>query len=514
MNRLLRSLLHFHLRRPAGLWAVLATITLVLGWGVFRVERRLDLMSLLPTDHPVVRASIQAGVGQQELLWLAAEGSHADLEAREGWAEGLVEKLLDQDGVPLNGLSGEGRISGPRPVPGPMGASLWPPLLAAGSFLEGDAAAVRLVTGQFYALAPMLLGDKLESLKDLDEVRRRFKATARALASPDPAKKRLAQLDPLHLMGFLEKSNETLLRATTSARAFPLKIRSGYLITTDDRFVLVPLMLDFPSADTKATARVLAWLGRGAEGSLPAKVTAAEVRRALAPAGKRTFALQATGAHPIAYCGGHGLSGLVVNERAETNIPGLYAAGDTSCVAKGYLTGAFVFGEIAAEQAVRFTANQGAPKVDSAQIEDVKKKIGKRNARSDKRIDVRDIEFKVRRLINDYLPAPKNAFKLNRWLEWSGILQEELDEEVATENVHDLIKSFEVENIIKCATFSAVSSLERKESRWGNAHQRTDFPDLDDENWLCHVDLQKGDNGEVRAVKRPLNRRLASGGAL
>jgi hypothetical protein len=301
MNRLLRSLLHFHLRRPAGLWAVLAAITLVLGWGVFRVERRLDLMSLLPTDHPVVRASIQAGVGQQELLWLAAEGTHADLEAREGWAEGLVEKLLDQDGVPLNGLSGEGRISGPRPVPGPMGASLWPPLLAAGSFLEGDAAAVRLVTGQFYALAPMLLGDKLESLKDLDEVRRRFKATARALASPDPAKKRLAQLDPLHLMGFLEKSNETLQRATTSARAFPLKIRSGYLITTDDRFVLVPLMLDFPSADTKATARVLAWLGRGAEGSLPAKVTAAEVRRALAPAGKRTFALQATGAHPIAY---------------------------------------------------------------------------------------------------------------------------------------------------------------------------------------------------------------------
>jgi succinate dehydrogenase/fumarate reductase flavoprotein subunit len=216
----------------------------------------------------------------------------------------------------------------------------------------------------------------------------------------------------------------------------------------------------------------------------------------------------------VQLCGGHGLSGLVVNERAETHIPGLYAAGDVSCVAKGYLTGAFVFGEIAAEQAVTFALSEGAPKIDSTQIENVKKKIEKRMTRSDKKIDVRDIEFKVRRLINDYLVSPKNAYKLNRWLEWADAFQKEIDEEVATENVHDLIKTFEVENIIKCATFSAISSLERKESRWGNAHQRTDFPDLDDQNWLCHVDLQKGEDQEVKASKRSLVRRLAGGGAL
>jgi hypothetical protein len=87
MKFLLRALVHLHLRRPAGLWVVLAGITLLLGWGVLRVERRLDLMSLLPLDHPVVRASIEAGVGQQELLWVAAEGSQRDLEAREAWAQ-------------------------------------------------------------------------------------------------------------------------------------------------------------------------------------------------------------------------------------------------------------------------------------------------------------------------------------------------------------------------------------------------------------------------------------------
>ena len=301
MNRLLRALVRLHLRRPVGLWVLLGGLTLILGLGVLRVERRLDLMSLLPTDHPVVRASIEAGVGQQELLWLAAEGGAGDLEAREAWAEGLVERLLDQDGVPLNGLSGEGRISDPRPVPEPKGASLWPTLLAAGSFLEGDAAAMRLVTGQFYALAPMLLGDRLAPLKSPGEVRERLRATARDLASPDPVKARMAQLDPLRLMDFMDKADESLLRATTSAKSFPLKLRTGYLVTTDSRFVLVPLMLDFPSSDAKATARVLTWLGRGAQGPLPDKATSATIREALAPAGQRAFALQATGAHAIAY---------------------------------------------------------------------------------------------------------------------------------------------------------------------------------------------------------------------
>ena len=301
MQRLLRALVHLHLRRPAGLWIALVGITLLLGWGGLRVERRLDLMSLLPTDHPVVRASIEAGVGQQELLWLAAEGGRGDLEAREAWAEGLVERLLDQDGVPLNGLSAEGRLSEPRPVPDAKGASLWPPLLAAGSFLDGDAAATRLVTGQLYVLAPMLLGDKLKPLTDMADVRRRLRSTARALASPDPLKARMARVDPLQLMGFLEKSDATLLGATRSAKAFPLKIRTGYLVTTDARYVLVPLMLDFPSSDTKATARVMTWLGRGARGALPDSATPAQIRQALAPAGKRAFPLQATGAHAIAY---------------------------------------------------------------------------------------------------------------------------------------------------------------------------------------------------------------------
>ncbi|MCX5909696.1 MAG: FAD-binding protein, partial [Deltaproteobacteria bacterium] len=158
-------------------------------------------------------------------------------------------------------------------------------------------------------------------------------------------------------------------------------------------------------------------------------------------------------------CGGHGMSGLVVNERAETKIPGLYAAGDVSCVAKGHLTGAFVFGEIAGEEAVRFCASQPPPKFDPDQVDRLGRTIERRSNRADKRVQVQDIEYKMRRLINDYVVSPKNAYKLNRWLDWAERFTREIEEEVAVNNGHELFKLFEVENILKCATFSAVASL-------------------------------------------------------
>jgi succinate dehydrogenase/fumarate reductase flavoprotein subunit len=212
-------------------------------------------------------------------------------------------------------------------------------------------------------------------------------------------------------------------------------------------------------------------------------------------------------------CGGHGMCGLVVNEKAETGVPGLYAAGDVSCVAKGHLTGAFVFGEIAAEEAARFVGSQPPPGADEGQVAAVQRVMERRSGGGDKKVDVRDLEYKMRRLINDYVVSPKNAFKLNRWLEWAERFSREIDEEVAAGNGHELSRLFEAEHILKCATYSAKAALERSESRWGNAHLRTDFPKKDNENFLCHVDIRCGKEGEVTASRRPLIRNLPSGGA-
>lgn len=301
LNRMLRGLLLLQLRHPKRIVAFAVLLTALLGWGALRVERRLDLMSLLPTDHPVVRASLEAGVGQQELLWLVAEGDPNTIESREEWAESLVGRLLDRGTLPLNGLSGEGRLSGPEPVPGAKGVSLWPPLLAAGSLVDGDAAVGRLITEQLYALAPALLGDRLAPLLDSAEVSRRLRATAKALASPNPIQARFAQLDPLNLRDLVPSDQEALPRATSAGKNFPLRMKTGYLETKDARYVLVPLVVDFPSADAKATARIIRWLGDGALGGLPARARLGDVQAALAAHGGRAFPLQVTGAHAVAY---------------------------------------------------------------------------------------------------------------------------------------------------------------------------------------------------------------------
>lgn len=308
MKKLLRGLFRLHLSRPRGLWALTAGLTLVLGWGALRVERALDLMSLLPTDHPAVRANLEAGVGQQELIWLVAEGTSADLEARRAWAEGLVDRLLMDGGLPLNGLAAEGRLSDPMPVPGPGGVSPWPALLAVGAIAEGDAAVSRLTTETLYSLAPAWLGDRLKPLKDPAEVKRRLEATAKALGSPEPLPAALARLDPLGLRTLAPQTGEGMAKAVELGRAFTLRMRTGYLETKDGRFVLIPLVASFPASDVKATTRVLAWLGRGAEGALPTAAPLKAVEAAFAPQPGRPFAIQATGAHAITVWESHRLT--------------------------------------------------------------------------------------------------------------------------------------------------------------------------------------------------------------
>jgi len=200
-------------------------------------------------------------------------------------------------------------------------------------------------------------------------------------------------------------------------------------------------------------------------------------------------------------CGGHGLTGVRVSEKAETTVKGLYAAGDTSLVARGHLSGAFVFGEIAAESATECAAGVRHAELTMPQAAAVSAKRRQRLAQTQGSVTIEEFEYKVRRLINDYIRPPKNEYKLDRALWWMNRFRKELGEMVRVGDAHDLFKAYEVENIIDCATLSAVASKERKESRWLPWHYRSDFPKKDDANWLKHIVLTRGQEpGDVRVT--------------
>ena len=206
-------------------------------------------------------------------------------------------------------------------------------------------------------------------------------------------------------------------------------------------------------------------------------------------------------------CGGHGLTGVRVNENAETSVKGLYAAGDTSLVARGHLSGAFVFGEIAAESATDFAAGIGQSDLDPQQVEAFTEKRSRRMAQRDGAVTIEEFEYKVRRIINDYIRPPKNDYKLERALWWMKRFRQELGEIVRVSDMHDLFKTYEVENIIECATLSAIASRERKESRWLPWHYRSDYPKPGGDQWLKHIVLTKGrENGDVNVAFKDIIR--------
>ncbi|HET9953172.1 MAG TPA: fumarate reductase/succinate dehydrogenase flavoprotein subunit, partial [Polyangiaceae bacterium] len=203
----------------------------------------------------------------------------------------------------------------------------------------------------------------------------------------------------------------------------------------------------------------------------------------------------------IGLCSGHSASGVFVNERGETTVDGLYSAGDMACVPHNYLLGALTYGQICAENAVRFLASAG---IGSEPSEDA---VAQERARvlaplsRPHGLPHHQYEYKVRRLVNDYLQPPKTAKRMESGLAQFMRAREELDE-LGAANPHELMRVMECHFIRDCAEMAARASLFRTESRWGLYHYRLDFPDLNDRDWFVHVNLRKSAAGEMEAFRR------------
>lgn len=204
----------------------------------------------------------------------------------------------------------------------------------------------------------------------------------------------------------------------------------------------------------------------------------------------------------IGFCSGHSASGIWVNERAETTIPGLYAAGDCASVPHSYMLGAFVYGRFAGENAAQYCADASVAAVGVDQIARERERIAAPLARGDG-LTPSQVEYKVRRMVNDYLQPPKVTRKMELGLERFAEITEDLGQ-LGAANPHELMRAMEVHAIRDCAEMAARASLYRTESRWGLYHYRVDYPQKDDDAWFCHAQLKRGPNGEMMSLRRPV----------
>ncbi|OLE43645.1 MAG: fumarate reductase/succinate dehydrogenase flavoprotein subunit [Candidatus Rokubacteria bacterium 13_1_20CM_2_68_19] len=204
----------------------------------------------------------------------------------------------------------------------------------------------------------------------------------------------------------------------------------------------------------------------------------------------------------IGFCSGHSASGVWINERGETTVPGLYAAGDMGSVPHNYLLGAMTYGKICAENALQYIGGAGEPGVDVGQCEAERERIF-RPTRERNGLPHHQVEYKIRRFVNDYLQPPKVTTKMEIGLEYFERAHRDLAA-IGADNPHDLMRAMEAHFIRDCAEMAARASLFRTESRWGLYHYRVDYPEMDNERWFVHANLRKGADGAMEHLTRPV----------
>jgi succinate dehydrogenase/fumarate reductase flavoprotein subunit len=202
----------------------------------------------------------------------------------------------------------------------------------------------------------------------------------------------------------------------------------------------------------------------------------------------------------IGFCSGHSASGIHIDEHGRTNVPGLYAAGDCASVPHNYMLGAFVYGKICGEEAAAYCAHTGHGVADAEAVAREGERILAPLQRTDGPTPFQ-IEYKTRRLVNDYLQPPKITRKYRIGLARFGEIREDLQAMKAADP-HELMRAMEAHSILDCAEMAAQASLFRTESRWGLYHQYLDHPERDDENWFCHSLLSRDGQGAIQLEKR------------
>ncbi|QNI52757.1 pyridine nucleotide-disulfide oxidoreductase family protein [Synechococcus sp. BIOS-E4-1] len=204
----------------------------------------------------------------------------------------------------------------------------------------------------------------------------------------------------------------------------------------------------------------------------------------------------------IGLCSGHSASGVQVDENMQTSVTGLYAAGDMASVPHNYMIGAFVSGRVAAEHAIDAIRDFEHQEPDESFLMEEQKRIYAPISNPDG-IPHTQVEYKLRRFVNDYLQPPKAPHNmqigLDKFVAYNSVLAE-----LGARDPHELMRCMEIHFIRDCAEMAARASLFRKESRWGLYHYRLDFPDRNDDEWLCNCIVQKASDSSMLLCKQPL----------
>jgi len=168
-------------------------------------------------------------------------------------------------------------------------------------------------------------------------------------------------------------------------------------------------------------------------------------------------------------------SGIMIDEKTASTVPGLFAAGDCSdqmrCV-HICTTGGYLAGKMAAEYAKTF---EKIPKVTMSQVKHLKKKTYA-PLQASGTMPHRQFEDTMRKMLWQNAGPARNQKSLTVALEKLEELGTYL-KDIGARNYHELTRVLETDQILQVAKMMCTASLARKETRFGVYHHRTDYPE-------------------------------------
>jgi succinate dehydrogenase / fumarate reductase flavoprotein subunit len=199
------------------------------------------------------------------------------------------------------------------------------------------------------------------------------------------------------------------------------------------------------------------------------------------------------------------MGGVKTDVDGQTDIPGLYAAGEVACVSvhggnrlgANSLLDTLIFGGRSGRHAAERSKAMGPPQASREHLDREERAIKEivNRDRSGRRVS--EIKAELGSTMDKYAAVFRDEEGLNQALAIVLRLKEEaktvaIDDKGAVFN-QDLFGTLELGYMLDNAECIVVGALERKESR--GAQFRTDYPDRNDEEWLKHINLTYSEEG-------------------
>jgi succinate dehydrogenase / fumarate reductase, flavoprotein subunit len=207
------------------------------------------------------------------------------------------------------------------------------------------------------------------------------------------------------------------------------------------------------------------------------------------------------------------IDGRVILDSKGTVVPGLYAAGETACVSvhganrlgTNSLLDLVVFGRRSGLDMARFCQETDLAPLPENPAADTAAELERLLEATDGEPAAR-LREELQDTMMDFVGVFREGPSMQKAVDKVSELKERYGRVMVMDKGRrfntDLLEAWELRNLLDLAQVTAVSALNRTESR--GAHSREDFPDRDDSEWLKHTLASFDANGEVTIDYKPV----------